>query len=162
GALARTAVGVPVIRPIAQQQSTLQPVSARLLTSIFPDNPLVLEGLDVLYLNSEKALDLTKESQINALYSWVNTGGHLVVAVEQVSDITSTPWLRSLFPCDVKDIKTLSKHSEFQEWLREPSWRSNPSFVNNPQGIPQGRQFGKQRPASRPDGRANNPFSDIA
>src|SRR5439155_18791663 len=64
GALARTAVGVPVIRPIAQQQSTLQPVSARLLTSIFPDNPLVLEGLDVLYLNSEKALDLTKESQI--------------------------------------------------------------------------------------------------
>src|SRR5438874_2463891 len=95
GALARTAVGVPVIRPIAQQQSTLQPISARLLTSIFPDNPLVLEGLDVLYLNSEKALDLTKESQINALYSWVNTGGHLVVAVEQVGDITSTPWLRS-------------------------------------------------------------------
>jgi hypothetical protein len=161
GALARTAVGTPVIRPIAQPQSIFQPVSARLLTSLFPDNPLVLEGLHVLYLNSEKALDLTKEGQINALYGWVNAGGHLVVAVEQVSDIASTPWLRSLFPCDVKDIKTLSHHTEFQDWLREPSWRSNPNFDINQQRLPQGRQYGKTRPAPKPDTRANNPFSDL-
>src|SRR5215471_6564601 len=69
GALARTAVGTPVIRPILPQQSQLQPVAARLLPAIFPDNPLVLEGMDTLYLNSEKALDLN-DAQVNALYAW--------------------------------------------------------------------------------------------
>ena len=66
GALARTPGGAPVIRPIAPQNSELQPTSARLQPSIFPDNALVLEGLHALYLNSEKATEL-KENQVRAL-----------------------------------------------------------------------------------------------
>ena len=44
GALPRTPGGTPVIRPILAQGSDLQPAAARLLPSIFPDNPLVLGG----------------------------------------------------------------------------------------------------------------------
>ena len=43
GALSRTAGGLPVIRPVRPQQSELHPSVARLLTPIFPDNPLALE-----------------------------------------------------------------------------------------------------------------------
>ena len=66
-----------------------------------------------------------------------------------------------LFPCDVKDLKNLSRHTEFQDWLREPSWRSNPLFDINPQRLPQGRQYGRNKSAPKPDARANNPFSDL-
>src|SRR5213080_4990497 len=63
GALARTPGGAPGIRAIAPQNSELQPTSALLQPSIFPDNALVLEGLHALYLNSEKATEL-KENQV--------------------------------------------------------------------------------------------------
>ncbi len=66
GALVRTPAGTPVIRPILSQEASLQPAAARLLPDIFPDNPVVLQGLNCLYLNSEKALDL-KVGQVNAL-----------------------------------------------------------------------------------------------
>lgn len=120
GALPRTAGGVPTLRPTQARQAELQPATARLQSSLFPDNPLVLEGLDCLYLNSEKASELrVKEpDQVNALYAWVNAGGHLIVAVEQISDITSTPWLRNLVPCELTDMRTVKGHPEFQEWLR--------------------------------------------
>ena len=66
GALVRTPGGTPVLRPILPQDASLQPAAARLLPAVFPDNPVVLEGLDCLYLNSEKALDL-KVNQVKAL-----------------------------------------------------------------------------------------------
>ena len=66
GALARTPAGMPVIRPILPQDTVLQPGSARFLPTVFPDNPVVLQGMDCLYLNSEKALDL-KVNQVNAI-----------------------------------------------------------------------------------------------
>ena len=62
--LPRTAGGKPVIRQVAFNE---QPASARLLPQIFPDNPLVLEGMDCLYLNSELGNELS-EAQVNALY----------------------------------------------------------------------------------------------
>src|SRR5258708_961407 len=55
GALPRTPGGTPIIKPIAAQGSELQPAAARILPSLFPDNPLVLEGMSWLYLNSERA-----------------------------------------------------------------------------------------------------------
>jgi hypothetical protein len=73
-----------------------------LLPTIFPDNPIVLEGMGSLYLNSERATDLTV-SQVNALLAWLHEGGHLIIAVEQPSDITASPWLKGIFPCDVRD-----------------------------------------------------------
>jgi len=127
GALTRTASGTPVLRPIKPQQGELQPAAARLLPSIFPDNPLVLEGMDSLYLSSEKASDLRVPNQVDALYAWVHAGGHLIVGVEQVTDVSSIPWLKSLFPMEVTDIQTLPQHSVFQDWIRNPTWATNRS-----------------------------------
>ena len=124
GALARTPSGTPVIRPILPQDAALQPAAARLLPSIFPDNPVVLEGMDCLYLNSEKALDL-KVGQVNALLAWLNAGGHLIVGVEQISDISATPWLRDVLPCELKDMRAVQGHPELQEWLRSATWPTN-------------------------------------
>jgi hypothetical protein len=156
GALARTPAGMPVIRPILPQEALLQPASARFLPSVFPDNPLVLEGMDCLYLNSERALDL-KVNQVNALFDWLNGGGHLIVGVEQISDITATPWLRSVLPCDLNDIRAVQEHPELQEWLRNASWSTNlAGLARNQRGA--SRQ-GASEP--RPGVSAADPFSDL-
>jgi len=57
GALARTAGGTPTLKSILLN-IRIAPAAARLQVPIFPDNPLVLEGMDSLYLSSEKAADL--------------------------------------------------------------------------------------------------------
>jgi hypothetical protein len=119
GAIVRTPTGAPVIEPIRPQQSELQPATARLLPSIFADNPLVLEGMDCLYLNSEKAPDL-RSTQVNALYGWLHAGGHLVVGIEQITDVNGTPWLKSLMPIELKGMRALERHTELQDWLRTP------------------------------------------
>ncbi len=127
GALSRTAGGAPQIRPILPQVGELQPGSARLLPAIFPDNPLVLEGLDALYLNSERATDLNV-NQVQALLAWLHAGGHLIIAVEQPSDISSSPWLKAIFPCALQGMKPLESHPELQRWLKEP-WPVNPVYA---------------------------------
>ncbi len=115
GALSRTASGAPVLRQV--QSTDLQPMAARLLPSIFPDNPLVLEGLSCIYLSSERAYDLS-QGQINALLTWLHAGGHLVIGVEQPSEISALAWLRSLYPCEVRDLKTVNRHPELNDWIR--------------------------------------------
>ncbi len=117
GALPRTATGVPTLRPTRPQDAELQPTTARLQTSILPDNPLVFEGMDTIYLNSEKAPDLSA-SQVYALITWLNAGGHLIVGIEQISDVNATPWLRKLVPCELTDMRTVQAHPELQAWLR--------------------------------------------
>jgi len=132
GALPRTAAGTPVLKATPSQSSELQPAAARILPSIFPDNPLVLEGLRSLYLNSERATELSKP-QVNAIFAWLNAGGHLIVAVEQPADISSSPWLKDLFPCDVRDLKALPHHTALERWLRDEPWPAAPSpFVEFP------------------------------
>src|SRR5262249_36067348 len=122
GALCRSSGGTPVLKqPLSQTAPEFAPAAARLLPSIFPDNPLVLEGLDSLYLNSERASDLTKP-QVNAIFAWVNAGGHLIVAVEQPSDVSSSPWLKDLFPCEVQGLRPITRHPELQNWLRDSPW----------------------------------------
>ena len=158
GALARTPGGMPVIRPILPQEAILQPAAARFLPAVFPDNPLVLEGMDCLYLNSEKALEL-KVNQVNALFAWLNTGGHLIVGVEQISDITATPWLRSVLPCDLNDIRTVPGHAELQAWLRSATWATNLAGLSQRQPPP-----GKPAefdPRARPNASAADPFGDL-
>ncbi len=124
GSLARTASGAPVLRPLLREQSDAQPATARLQPSIFPDNPLVLEGMSALYLSSEVAAGL-KEGQVFALLAWLNAGGHLIVGVEQISDVTALPWLRDLLPCEPKEFRTVLGHSEIQEWLRSAGSPTN-------------------------------------
>ncbi|HLH54520.1 MAG TPA: hypothetical protein VKY92_12970, partial [Verrucomicrobiae bacterium] len=120
-----------------------------------PDNPLVLEGMSCIYLNSERAADLSI-NQVDALLGWLNAGGHLIVAVEQPGDINSASWLKSVFPCDVKDLKTLPRHPELQEWLRSATWSTN-SLRN--QGFPN-RYGGAQ--VSEVVGEVPNPFAQLA
>jgi hypothetical protein len=118
GSLPRTASGGASLLPIKRNQPDAQPAAARFQPSIFPDNPLVLEGLDALYLNSEVAANL-RASQVNAILAWMNSGGHLIVAIEQVSDITASPWLRNVLPCDPKDVVTVARHPELEDWVRK-------------------------------------------
>jgi hypothetical protein len=145
GSLPRTANGAPVLRAILPQQSELQPASARFQPSLFPDNPLVLEGLPTIYLNSEKASEL-KVTQVNALFAWLNAGGHLIVAIEQVSEVNSTPWLKTLFPCELKDLQPVHQHPEIEQWLRTATSAPELPSPSNPQPS----QVGRRRPSPRP------------
>jgi hypothetical protein len=125
GAITRTASGTPVLRAGPNTQSEMQPSTARLQTAILPDNPLVLEGMQTLYLSSEKATELRAPNQVEALYAWVNAGGHLIVGVEQLADINSTPWLKELFPVEVSAMRGVKPHPELQEWIRSANYATN-------------------------------------
>jgi hypothetical protein len=93
--LARIASGLPVFPDFAPSYNgqTSRYAAARLQPALFPDNPLALEGIDLLYLSSERAANMTI-GQVNALVEWLQRGGHLVVGVEQLTDVNGTPWLR--------------------------------------------------------------------
>ena len=84
---------------------------------LFPDNAISLEGLNAIYLNSLKALDL-KIPQVQAILKYVQQGGHLILAVEQTSDINSTPWLKKLVPCTYDNTANISIQSELKNWIR--------------------------------------------
>ena len=116
GSLSRTISGVPIVPPIKSLEIELQPVVGRLQPALFPDNPISLEGLHLLYLNSSTALEL-KAPQVQALMMWLHEGGHLVVAVEQLTDINGAPWLRSLLPCDFNATAMAQPGREFQAWF---------------------------------------------
>jgi hypothetical protein len=169
GALPRTASFTPSLLPIKVQQPAMQPTAARLLPTIFPDNPLVLEGMSALYLNSARAADLRlrEPNQVDALYRWLNAGGHLIIAVEQITDITSTPWLDQLFPVEVKDIKTIRRHPELQEWLRHGGWTTNANRrtqfpgVNFPGQRKKNPQFPQTPQSQVVVSSGENPFSNL-
>ena len=62
-----------------------------------PDSPLALSGLDALYLNSQRAVDL-EEKQVEALLSWLHGGGHLIVGVDAVIDVNGVVVVRIAEP----------------------------------------------------------------
>ena len=74
---------VPTLPELKTKQDELRPVFGRLQPSVFPDNPLALEGLDTLYLSSERALDL-KANQVGPLLAWLHGGGHLTLPLSCV------------------------------------------------------------------------------
>jgi len=129
GAMARVPGAKPPVQPVPTQPLERQPPSAAMLPAIFPDNPLVLEGMRSLYLSSEKAPDL-KPNQVDALYSWLYEGGHLIVGVEQLNDVQSTKWLNNLFPVDLKDMKTVSLHPEVERWTKSITYNTNQALPN--------------------------------
>lgn len=122
-AIARSVGGVPTFPPIHSGNSDLQPVAARLQPEMFPDNPLALEGINLLYLNSEKALALDVP-RAQALMAWMQRGGHLVVGVEQASDINGNPWLRDLMPCKLDGSAVVNDHSDLQDWVQDAANRA--------------------------------------
>ncbi len=97
GAIPREFSGLPAF-PDTRSNAAEGPLVSHLRPELFPDDPIALEGLDALYLNSEKAPDL-KVGQVNALLAWLHNGGHLIVGVEQPGDVNGAPWLRDLLPC---------------------------------------------------------------
>jgi hypothetical protein len=116
GALPRTPTGVPQLRKVKNQDPELQPTTARLQSSLLPDNPIVFEGMDTIYLNSERAAEL-RAGQAEALMAWLNAGGHLIVGIEQGGDVTGVPWLRRIVPCDLTGMSPVPLHPELQKWL---------------------------------------------
>ena len=121
GSLPTSPGGRPELRKVNSGEEW-QPASTRFATpGYFPDNPLVLERMDSFYLSTEKAIALN-DAQVSALHRWLNSGGHLIIGVQQVSEVNSRPWLRNLVPCDVTDLAPVAKHPEVQAWLRDPNW----------------------------------------
>ena len=118
GSLPRAASGVVSLRSIKRNQPDMQPASTRFQPTMLPDNPLLLESLDAIYLNSEAVANL-RSSQANALIAWMNAGGHLIVAIEQVADVSGSPWLKNILPVEPKDIVAVARHDELSRWVRD-------------------------------------------
>lgn len=126
GALPGSFSGAPAFPEIQQAQPGWQPRVARLQPELFPDNPVALEGINSLYLNTTRALEL-KEPQVRALQAWVHGGGQLIVAVDQSTDVSATPWLRALLPADLGGLSEQTIGTALQAWVRTSSW--NPEFA---------------------------------
>ena len=108
---------LPVLPELKSKQEDLRPVFARLQPSLFPDNPITLEGLEAFYLSSERALDL-KVDQVRSLLAWLYGGGRLIVGLEQINHLSgSGAWLKQLLPCEVTEMTSLGSHGELQQWL---------------------------------------------
>lgn len=119
GALPRSFAGMPTLPDVAARNPELKPQAARLLVEQLPDHPIALEALDAIYLNSEKALEL-KVNHVAALLAWIQNGGKLIVAVEQLTDVTATPWLQQILPAELSGFSTVSLDEELYNWLRQP------------------------------------------
>ncbi len=117
GALPRSFAGMPSFPKIKVNRQELQPAVARFQAEQFPDNSIALEGMDAFYLNSEKAISLPAP-QLAALLAWVRGGGHLILGVEQVTDVTSTPWLQQFLPVDLSGVRNLEVDQALDQWLR--------------------------------------------
>ena len=147
GAICRTVAGLPVLPPIKPRQPDHQPSAVRLQPELFPDNPLALEGLPLIYLNSEKAASLTVP-QANALMAWLQNGGHLVVGVEQATDLAAAGWLRNLLPCDLAATTVLPSHGELHDWVNELK-------LAKPAGSPKSRKPKASAPAAQSESPGN-------
>jgi hypothetical protein len=107
---------LPVLPKVRPNQPEMQPIVARFQPAVFPDNPITLEGLDTIYLQAERALEL-KVNQVNALLSWLNAGGHLIVGVEQILHVNGNEWLKNLLPCEFTAMGMEPSHAELQEFV---------------------------------------------
>lgn len=128
GAIPRNFGGSPVLPDVAQTRLHMKPEVARMTVEQFPDHPIALEGMNVFYLNSEKAPDL-KMPQVTALLAWVRGGGHLIVAAEQISDINGTPWLKQFLPMDLADARNLKIDEDVIGWVTSRAGAPDPEGV---------------------------------
>lgn len=121
--LTRTAGGLPVVKQGLSKTPENQITTGRLQPALFPDNPLVLEGMNALYVNTERAGELNL-GQVSALHAWLNEGGQLILGIEQAGDVAARPWLKDLIPCELGEFSTVTDHLELQRWLRRNQARS--------------------------------------
>lgn len=134
--------GMPSFPEVAGRNNEFQPRAVRMSIGQgmegFPDNPIVLGSLNAIYLNTAKALEL-KEPQVEALLAWLHAGGHLIVAVDQPTDVTSTAWLRDLLPVEVSGLGNRPVGKALTDWLkggRAPGVNTGLSFTGLPAPLP--------------------------
>lgn len=154
-AVARTLPSLPKVKP---NQPEMQPVVARFLPALFPDNPITLEGLDTIYLQAERALDL-KVNQVNALLSWLNAGGHLVVGVEQILHVNGNEWLKGILPCELTGMKMEPDHAALHEFVVSGRRRDGDSY--NFRASSTSGEIGAGRQRRKPVIVADNPYSNL-
>ncbi len=164
GALPASYGGMPTFPNDRQHRPEWQPTVARLESEFVPDNPIALEGLNTIYLNTAKALEL-KEPQINALLSWLHAGGHLVVAVDQPADLNAAGWLREVLPAEVAGGNSLRAGTALHHWLSEEEWAPLYGYAPPVPG------YSPSHPLARPNSKVNkskpvanagNPFTELA
>ena len=97
GAVAESPLGAPAFPRIASDRREYEPSVKVISRTTFPVGVLELEGLDGLYVNSARLVDFSPP-QIDALAAWFEAGGHLILAVDQPSDLQVAPWLRRFLP----------------------------------------------------------------
>jgi hypothetical protein len=160
GALPATHAGLPSLPTDRQRRSDYQPVVARLQPEFLPDNPIALEGLNAIYLNSQRALEL-KEPQASALLAWVFAGGHLIVAVDQPADFASAVWLRGVLPADVGGIDNRPAGDVLFQWTAMNDFRPRHGFEAPTSGLETHQQGDDGKP-DQPEDEARNPYRQLA
>lgn len=132
-AIARVNPGLPEFR-IRQEES--RPVIGRMQPALFPDNPISMDGLDVLYVSSERAMEL-KANQLTTLLAWLHGGGHLIVSIEQLNHLTGPgAWLKQVLPVEVSSLGGLSEHGELQRWVSSSKRYDGSVFPTRPNTPP--------------------------
>lgn len=116
GAMPRSYSSMPSLPDTKLTRPEMQPAVGMLRPELFPDHPIALEGMNALYLNSARAIEL-RTPQHESLLHWLHAGGHLILAVEQSSDIQGTPWLDHLMPGRFESVRNLDLDGELHRWL---------------------------------------------
>ncbi|MCL5096493.1 MAG: hypothetical protein M1608_02955, partial [Candidatus Omnitrophica bacterium] len=180
GAVPRSFSGLPVLPGETDSRRSSQIYVCHIRPELFPDNPIALEGLNALYVDSEMALQL-KPPQVEAILAWLYGGGHLIISVEQLTDVNGTPWLRSLMPCELSGTTAAFSQDDLMQWLKgdagvagqapaveaEPvPARASPRAPNRTYGITpeMARRYGLRpglRPASSPESPPPDPFANL-
>lgn len=116
GALGGSPGGQPTFPRAGHNRAEQQPTVARLTLEQFPENPIALESLNAIYLNSARAPEL-RVAQAQALVAWVLGGGRLIVAPDQLADLTGTPWLADLLPVEWGELAPTRAGAELHQWV---------------------------------------------
>ena len=66
--------------------------------------------------------------------AWLQRGGHLVVSVEQASDVNAVEWLRKLLPAEFSGTTVVQSHGELQQWLHSIAMRADSRPNKNARG----------------------------
>jgi hypothetical protein len=131
GALPDSFGGIPLLPVPTSDNGGDRPAVARLDAAYLPDNPIALEGLNILYVSSAK-LAAIKQPQADAILGWLNQGGHLVIGFDQVSDLAGARWLLPMLPLRPEGTQTRAFGSALEKWLRDAPQPPQHAFAVGP------------------------------
>ena len=117
GAVAQSPSGAPSFPKIAVDRREYQPVVEVFSRTTFPIGVLELEGLNGIYVNSSRLVDFSPP-QIDALAAWFESGGHLILAVDQPSDLAAAPWLRRFLPVNISSVENVEVGGGIYDFIK--------------------------------------------